>query len=568
LEEIGIGLDLVIILTTALVGGFLARQLKLPVILGYLVAGVIIGPYGLGLINELSTIELLATVGVILLLFTLGLNFSIGELRAVGKVAVFGGIAQILITAAFGLLAGNLLGWETAQSIFFGFLIALSSTMIVLKILMERGELDASHGRVMIGILLVQDLSLVPLMIILPALGSESSELWSELGIAVFQAAAFLVLMTIIGFGLIPRLLKRIAATRSSELFLLAIIGLSIASAVAAVQFGVSAAIGAFIAGLIIGQSIYARQAFADILPLRDIFSALFFVSLGMLANTGYAAANPSTITVVVLVTVLVKFSVIFTIIRLFGYPLKTTLLAGLGLIQIGEFSFVLAGVGLNSAIITEDIYSIVLVSAIITMILTPFAIKLADNFYRRFAQKGVLGRLTAGRSSKNVAGNQLHLSGHAVICGQGRIGSVLADVLLKRKFSFLVIETDPVIVFSLKARGIPCLYGDATIPAILEKAQLEKARVFVCTFPNAKDVELAAENALKINPRLDIIARLHSSKNAEILKGIGVTELVRPEFEASLEITRHTLHRLGLPTLEIQYILNRLRRKGELKDL
>ncbi|MBG7617606.1 MAG: cation:proton antiporter, partial [Chloroflexi bacterium] len=281
MEEIGIGLDLVIILATALAGGFLARQLKLPVILGYLVAGVIIGPYGLGLINELSTIELLATVGVILLLFTLGLNFSIGELKAIGKVAVFGGIAQILITAAFGLLAGKLLGWETMQSIFFGFLIALSSTMIVLKILMERGELDASHGRVMIGILLVQDLSLVPLMIILPALGSESSELWSELGIAVFQAAAFLILMTIIGFGLIPRLLKRIAATRSSELFLLAIIGLSIASAVAAVQFGVSAAIGAFIAGLIIGQSIYARQAFADILPLRDIFSALFFVSLG-----------------------------------------------------------------------------------------------------------------------------------------------------------------------------------------------------------------------------------------------------------------------------------------------
>ena len=558
--ELGLGLDLIIVLATAIAGGMLARRLRLPIILGYLVGGIAVGPYGFGLVRDLETIQTLASIGVILLLFTLGLEFTLSELKRMGKVVILGGIAQILLTAAVGLALGKLLGWSILEAIFFGFLIALSSTMIVLKTLMERGELGSSHGRIMIGILLVQDLSLVPLMIILPALGEAGVELWSALGIATLKAALFIGVMLLLGMWGWPWLLRRVAGGGSRELFLLTVIALCFGAALGAYFLGISAAVGAFIAGLLISQSTFARQAFADIVPLRDTFGALFFVSLGMLANPQFVIENLAIITVVVTVIIVAKFIICSLIPWSFGYSFKTTLFTGMGLLQIGEFSFVLAGMGLEAGIISPYLYALTLTSAIITMLLTPFALSFASFLYKRLSQRKRFSQLVATRLDPGWQSKQWQLSGHAVICGHGRVGSNLARVLERRKLSYLVIDLDPQVISELHAKGIPCIYGDASNPEILAHAQLNEARILICTFPDFIAVELTARNALRINPKLDIVARVHRDADAEVFKGIGISEIVRPEFEASLEITRHTLHRFGLTSFDIQHILSELR--------
>ena len=562
MEELGVGLDLVIVLAAALVGGMLARLLRLPVILGYLVGGIAVGPYGFGLVHDIETIHTLANIGVILLLFTLGLEFSLSELKRIGKVAILGGIAQILLTAAVGLGLGRLVGFTLLEGVFFGFLIALSSTMIVLKTLMERGELDSGHGRIMIGILLVQDLSVVPLMIIMPAIGGEG-EVWLSLGMAVAKALLFIGVMLGLGIWGLPWLLRRVAAGRSRELFLLTVVTLCLAAAFGAYFFGLSAAVGAFVAGLLIGQSAFARQAFADIVPLRDTFVALFFISLGMLADLNFLAVNIAIIAVVVVIIIVAKFIICSLIPWFFGYSPKTVLFVGMGLIQIGEFSFVLAGVGREAGIISSYLYSLTLTSAVVTMLLTPFALSFASFLYRRLSQGEIFGKLVARRLDPGWRDNQLRLSGHAVICGHGRVGSTLAGVLARRKLSYLVIDLTAQVISSLHSQGVPCIYGDAANPEILAHAQLDRARVLICTFRDFIAVELTTRNALKINPRLDIVARVNRDADAELLKGFGVSELVRPEFEASLEITRHTLHRFGVSSPEIQYILSGLRREG-----
>jgi len=569
LESLDIGRDLLIVLVTAIVGGMLARWLRLPVILGYLAGGIAVGPYGIGniaifggsgFVHETETILSLAEIGVVLLLFAIGLEFSLKELLRMGKIAILGGIAQILLTAAAGFGLGRIVGLGTTGAVFFGFIIALSSTMVVMKLLMERGEIDTMHGRIMLGILLVQDLSVVPIMVIMPAVGGEAGELWIGLGIALAKAVGFIGVMLVLGYWGMPWFLKRVAGQRSRELFLLTIIVLCLAAAFGTYYFGLSAAFGAFAAGLLISQSGFARQAFADIMPLRDTFGALFFVSLGMLANLHFIGENLATIAIVVAVIILVKFVICSAITRIFGYGHKTVLMVGTGLIQIGEFSFIVALLALDNNLIMETHYQIIVAAALITMFLTPFALSLNSYIYRWLSQKEWFARQLTIRVDPDMHLQRLELSRHAVICGYGSIGSRIAQVLEKQKFSYLVIELDPILISRLRAEGIPCIYGDASNPEILNHASLDKARVLVCTIPDYVAEELTARNALRINPRLDIVARVHRDNDVELLKGVGVTELVLPFFEGSLEMIRHTLHRFGMSSTEIQYILNNLR--------
>jgi CPA2 family monovalent cation:H+ antiporter-2 len=560
MEGLGIGLDLLIVLVTAIVGGMLARWLRLPVILGYLAGGIAVGPFGLGFVHETATISSLAEIGVILLLFAIGLEFSLKDLLKLGKVAIIGGIAQIVLTAVVGFGLGRGVGLSLTGSVFFGFIIAMSSTMVVLKLLMDRGELDTTHGRIMLGILLVQDLSVVPMMVLIPAVGGGTDGLWAALGIAFAKAVGFIAVMLALGYWGMPWLMKRVAGQRTRELFLLTVVVICLAAAFGTYYFGLSAAFGAFAAGLLISQSGFARQAFADILPLRDTFGALFFVSLGMLANLHFIRDNLATVAIVVITILLVKFLISSAITRLFGYGHKTVLMVGTGLIQIGEFSFILALMGLKSGLFSERLYNLTIASAIITMLLTPFIMSLNSFLYRWLSQQERFARqLTSGVDPGGHV-HALELSRHAVICGYGTIGRRVAEVLEKQKFSYLVIDLDPTIVTQLRARGIPCIYGDASNPEILSHAGLDKARVLICTIPDYVAEELTARNALKINPRLDIVARVHRDSDVELLKGVGVTELVLPFFEGSLEMIRHTLHRFGMSSTEIQYILNNLR--------
>jgi len=562
-EGLGIGLDLLVVLVAAIAGGVLARWLRLPVILGYLAGGVAVGPFGLGWVHETETIDSLANIGVILLLFAIGLEFSLKELLKLGKVAVLGGIAQIVLTSAVGFVLGQAVGLSLVGAVFFGFIIALSSTMVVLKLLMDRGEIDTIHGRVMLGILLVQDLSVVPMMVAMPAVGGPAGELWVSLGIALVKAAGFIGVMLVLGVWVMPWFLKRVAGQRSKELFLLTVIVVCLAAAFGTFYFGLSAAFGAFAAGLLISQSGFARQAFADILPLRDTFAALFFVSLGMLANLHFVGQNLSTVALVVGIIIAVKFVICSLVARFFGYSHKTVLMVGTGLIQIGEFSFILAMMGVGMGLLSERLYSLTIAAAIITMLLTPFAMTFNSFLYRWLSQKRWFARHLTGGNEDAWHSGAPELARHAVICGYGAIGGRLAAVLEKQKFSYLVIELDPTVISNLRKRGVPCIYGDASNPEILAHAGLDKARVLVCTIPDYVAEELTARNALKINPKLDIVARVHRDADGELLKGIGVTELVLPFFEGSLEMIRHTLHRFGMSSTEIQYILNNLR-KGQ----
>jgi len=406
----------------------------------------------------------------------------------------------------------------------------------------------------------VQDLSLVPLMIILPAIGSVGGEIWLPLGIAILKTVLFIGVMLLLSVWVLPWLLKRVAGGRSRELFLLTVVTLCLAAASGAYFFGLSAAVGAFIAGLLISQSAFARQAFADTVPLRDIFGALFFVSLGMLANLDFVLTSWIALVITVVAIIAIKFIICTAIPWFFGYSPKTAVFVGLGLIQIGEFSFVLAGMGIEAGIITDYLYSLTVTSAIITMLLTPFALSFASFLYRRLSQGGRFSQLIARRPEPGWSGLRQELSGHAVICGYGGIGSNLARVLERRNLSYLVIDFDPLIISELRAKKIPCIYGDAANPEILAHAHLEKARVLICTIPDFMTVELTARNALKINPRLDIVAGVRLDAHAELLKGIGVAEIVLPRFEGSLEVIRHTLRRFGVPGPEVQIIITGLR--------
>jgi CPA2 family monovalent cation:H+ antiporter-2 len=575
LEDPNIGRDLLIVLVTALAGGMLARLLRLPVILGYLIGGIIIGPYGIGTIgafggtgfvHQTETINTIAELGVVLLLFTIGLEFSLKEIRRMGRVALFGGIAQILLTAAAGFGLGKLVGLGTQGAVFFGFIVALSSTMVVLKILMERGELDTTHGRIMLGILLVQDISVVPIMVVMSALGGDVGELWTELGIAVAKAVGFIAVMVGLGVWGMPWFLRRVAGQRSRELFLLTVVVVCLAAAFGTYYFGLSAAFGAFVAGLLISQSGYARQAFADIQPLRDTFAALFFVSLGMLANLEFIRNNLSEVALMVAAIMVGKFVICSAITRAFGYSHKTVLMVGTGLIQVGEFSFIIALMGVETGILSERLFSLTIAAAIITMLLTPFAMSMNSSIYRWLSQRKFFAQQLAGRFDPDWQDHAGELSRHAVICGYGGIGSRVAAVLEKQKFPYLVIELDPNIISRLRAQGIPCIYGDASNPEILAHAYLDKARVLVCTVPDYVAVQLVTRNALAIKPKLDIVARVRRDSDVELIRDTGVTELVLPVFEGSLEMIRHTLHRFGMESTEIQYILNGLRR-GQIEE-
>ena len=549
--------DLAIIMGAALVGGLIAYRFRVPVLLGYLVAGVLIGPFSFGLVKNVDLIETMASIGVVLLLFTLGMEFSLADLKRIGKIGPLGGSLQILTTALLGfVLSKALFNWTVPDAIFFGFLIALSSTTVVLKILVERGETNTPHGRIMIAILLVQDLAVLPLMVILPTLGEPAANLIYSLGITLAKAMLFLGAITVIGFWIIPVFLGQAAGTRSRELFLITILAICLGAAFGTAHFGISAAFGAFAAGMLVSRSHFAHQALADIIPLRNAFAALFFVSLGMLASPRFIMDNWSIVILVALIIVLSKFIVCTLIPRLYGYSLKTTLFVGAGLIQVGEFSFVIGQAGLESGVISAHLYSLILSSAFITILFTPLALKLAGVSYNFLTTSRRLAPLTRLGSDKPLVDVKKRLTNHVIICGHGRTGSNLANILKGYQIPYVVIELNPKIIAELRAQKIACIYGDAGNTQILEMAHVAKARVLALTCPDPMAEITATNHAKRVNPEIDVIARLPEASVTERLRKLDVSEIVEPAFEASLEFVRHILGYYQVATHEIEGIV------------
>ncbi|HUU40583.1 MAG TPA: cation:proton antiporter, partial [Desulfatiglandales bacterium] len=532
----GIASDIIIIVLAALIGALVARLLKQPLILGYILAGVLIGPNTGGVtVSNIHNIEMLAEIGVALLLFGIGLEFSFNKLKPVSKIALIGTPIQIVLTIIFGFVIGSLFGWGWKPSLWLGAMISLSSTMVILKTLMNQGWMGTLSSRVMIGMLIVQDLAVVPMIIILPQLGNPKSSL-PLLGIALLKACIFLLLMIFLGTKLIPFLMKRIVRWNSRELFLLSITALGLGIGYGTYLFGLSFAFGAFVAGMVISESDYGYQALSDIIPLRDIFGLLFFTSIGMLLEPWFLISHLKIIVLLILLVMVGKALIFGTLSRLFGYGNVIPLAVGLGLFQVGEFSFVLARVGLNTNSIDTELYSLILATAVVTMFLTPLISSLTVPLY------SLRKSWFKHESIQTMNLPETGLRDHVIIAGGGQVGQNIAKVLQRLELSFVLIELDFRRIEQAKDAGFPIIFGDAGQDIVLEAAEINKATLLLVTVPSIVVSQTITDRVRHINPKLRIVARATSIDHMKDLHRLGVYEVVQPEFEAGLEFTRQAL--------------------------
>jgi len=549
--------DLTLIILAAVAGAFLAQRFRQPLIVGYILAGVVVGPFtgGISVVNT-HDIEQLSELGVVLLLFSLGLEVSFHELSPVRTVALAGGAVQIVVTLLFGFTIGRAIGWASVPSMWFGALVSLSSTMVALKTIQAQGRLGTLSSRVMLGILVVQDLAIVPLTIILPELSDPASGL-ARVSIAAVRAIALLGVIIFGSTKLVPRLMAFVARWNSRELFLMATIAVAVGVAYATWAFGLSLALGAFVAGLVINESEYAHQALSDIGPLRDVFGMLFFVSVGMLLDPKYAWGHPALLAAVVLAVMVGKAAILAGVVRLFGYTHVIPLATGLTLFQIGEFAFVLATVGRSTGAIGPDVYSLTLSTAILTMVLTPAISGLTPAVYERFRHTRTQERLEIINVPKGG------LSNHVMIAGAGRVGRTIADALAHLNLPCVLIELDDRRVRQARLAGLPVIYGDATQPVVLEAAGLRRAVALLVTLPSFSDARAMVTTVRQVRPDLSIIARADGVEAVRELYGLGIQEVASPQYEAAIEMTRQALAHFNVPAHEILQVASAIRHQG-----
>ena len=543
--------DLAYVFAAAVLGGALAWLARQPLILGYVLGGILIGPFTPGpTVSDVHTFELLAEIGVVLLMFSIGIEFSLRDLLRVKWVALVGGPLGILLSVLLGLGAGELLGWPPVQGIVVGAVISVASTMVLARLLLDRGELHTRHGRVMVAITLVEDLAVVVLTVLLPALGDREAGRAAGIGLALGKAALILVPFSYLAAKVVPSIMTRVARTRSPELFLLVALALGLGTAALTQTVGLSLALGAFLAGLLISESDYAHETLARLLPLRDVFVAVFFVTIGALVDPGSLFANLPLLGVMVALIVVGKFLVWTAVVWLFRYPLSTALLVGAGLTQIGEFSFILVQVARMAGQVGDEVYSATLAASLLTILVNALLVRYVP------AWVGAAAR----RLASNPAAPADGLNDHVVLCGFGRVGSAVGEALDTFGARYIVVETDPDIVASLRARAVPCLFGDAAHRHLLQRAGAEHATMVVFTLPAIDRARLAVRAARSLNPRAPILARAHGRAEADELRRGGATDVVQPEVEAAAALIRQALGHLALPAEHAAAYLDRFR--------
>jgi len=551
--------ELIIIFAAAAFGGLLASLLKQPVILGYLLAGVIVGPFELGLIGNYEEVETIAELGVTFLLFTIGVEFSLAELNKVKKIALGGGGLQLLLTISLTALVAVTVGWVTTvpQGIFLGELVSLSSTAVVIKALAEQDEMATAHGQVMLGILIVQDLALGLMLAILPALNSPIEELGYAIGFAVLKLALFALGAYVVGRWLIPPYLQLLAKTESHELFLLGVVTLCLCIALLTGKIGLSTEMGAFVAGLMISEVEYSDQTLDYVEPIRDICAAAFFAAIGILIDPVFLWNNLPLILGLVALVLIGKSLITAPLVFLFKYPLKTAIISGLGLAQIGEFSFVLAGQGSKFGLISDNVYSLILGTTAVTLIVTPFVLQWLPALLERVESFSWFAQADgAMEASSEVAS----LRNHIVVCGYGRVGSNIVKLLLERDYPVMVIEQSEQYVQKLREAKIPYIFGNAASALVLEKAGVTQAKGMAIALPDPMSIRLCLKRSLVLNPELDLVVRASTEGEIEPLYQMGAREVVQPEFEASLELSTHLFSTLGIPSLAIQQNIQQIR--------
>ncbi|MCO6429980.1 MAG: cation:proton antiporter [Deltaproteobacteria bacterium] len=565
----GIAADLIYIVLIALVGGVIAWRFGQPLILGYILAGIAISPHAGGLsFGQAHEIEKLAEIGVALLLFALGLEFSLAELKRLSRIVFIATPIQLVLSAlgAFGL--AQFFGVSRIEAIWFGAICSLSSTMVVLKVLASRDGLHTQHGRIMFGVLIAQDLAIIPMMLILPQLSGPSID-YVGIASALGKSLAFLAAIYVFGTKIFPRLFAAIAMWGSRELFLLSTLAVALGVGLATYSLGLSFAFGALVAGMMLSETDFNHQALSDISSLRDIFGLLFFVSVGMLFDPSYFVSNITLVLAVTASVIIVKALSAGFAVRIIGFHYATPWLVGLGLAQIGELAFLLSQIGYRSGFISDDTQSMVIAVAVLSMVLTPGLLSFGPSIYRR--SYSLLGRDISLAEPKP---ERIEKRGHVIIVGAGSVGRFITNILSSMKIDHVLIDSDFSTVNDLRDKQ-NVLFGDASHRAILDAANIQEASLLMSTVTDPQlTIRILAE-VRALNPELKIVARVQEIETAEEVQRYNVEEIVEPQREAALQMLRYTLISLGFSEGKIFYLLQQLRglpspesKSGDLNDL
>jgi CPA2 family monovalent cation:H+ antiporter-2 len=540
----------------ALAFGFLAARVRLPPLVGYLVAGIAIGPFTPGFVADSDLASELAEIGVILLMFGVGLHFSIATLLRVRNIALPGAVAQIAVATAIGAGLSRWWGWELSAGLVFGLALSVASTVVLLRALEQRNELGTEQGHIAVGWLIVEDLVTVLALVFLPALaaggGSDARTLLTELGMTSLKVAVFVALMLVGGRRIVPWILHQVTRAGSRELFTLAVLAIALGIAYGSAHlFDVSFALGAFFAGVVLAETELSHQAAENSLPLQDAFAVMFFVSVGMLFDPSVVVERPLELLGVLFVIVVGKSVAAFAIVLAFGYPVRTALTISASLAQIGEFSFILAALGVGLGLLPQEGRDLILAGALLSITFNPFAFGMIAPMTRWLDQHPRVTALLERRNRRPEpapAGAQaIGLRNHAVIVGYGRVGSVVGHALEAQGLKFAVVETHQRIVEELRSQERVVILGDASAAGVLDLAAIEHARLLVIASPDGFQARRILELARERNPRIAIVVRTHSSSELAYLIGQGVDRAVMGELELALEMTDYALRSLGV---------------------
>jgi monovalent cation:H+ antiporter-2, CPA2 family len=547
----------------ALIMGFLAARVGLPPLVGYLIAGIIIGPATPGFVADVALAGQLAEIGVMLMMFGVGLHFSLADLLAVRGIAIPGAIVQILVATALGAGTAMWWGWDLGSALVFGLSLSVASTVVLLRALEDRGVLNTVNGRIAVGWLIVEDLAMVLILVLLPAMAamlggtalegqSTQRSAGSTLAVTLAEIAAFLAIMLIAGRRLLPPFLWAVARTGSRELFTLAVISVAVGVAyLAAELFSVSFALGAFFAGMMMRESSLSHRAAEESLPLRDAFSVLFFVSVGMLLDPDVLVQEPLLVLATTAIIMIGKTVAAVALVLLFRYPLNTALTVGASLAQIGEFSFILAGLGVSLGLLSPEGQSLILAGALISISLNSFlftAIEPAQRWIRsRSGLARALERSDDPLSELPSSVNQELLTGHVLLVGYGRVGRRIAEALAARGLPFVVAEQNRQLVEALRERNVPAVTGNASEPAVLIQAHVARASLLVIATPDPVQVRKMVEIARTLNPKIEILLRTHSDEEAGLMQRENLGTVFMGEHELARAMTRQVLFRMGV---------------------
>jgi CPA2 family monovalent cation:H+ antiporter-2 len=544
----------------ALLLGFLASRFRLPPLIGYLLAGILIGPFTPGIVADPDIAGQLAEIGVILLMFGVGLHFSLKDLLDVRKIALPGAILQIAVASAMGGSMALFWGWSVGGALVFGLALSVASTVVLLRALETRGILESINGRIAVGWLVVEDLAMVLALVLLPPVArwltgeagqGTAAELLKVLGLTTLKVSAFVALMLVVGRRVLPRLLWQIASSGSRELFTLCVVAAALGIAYGAdVLFGVSFALGAFFAGMVLRESEFSHRAAEESLPLREAFAVLFFVSVGMLFDPLILVERPAAVLAVVAIIVLGKSLAAAALVLAFRYPLNTALTVSVSLAQIGEFSFILASLGASLSLLPPEGRSLILAGALISIALNPMLFAGLGPFLRRLHQRSRLARALERSddplSQLPMETEEKYLSGHVVLVGHGRVGTRIALALVEAGIPFVVVEQNRERVEKLRSRGLPAVSGDSSDPAVLIQAHIARASMLVVAIPDSFAARRMIHTARTLNPRIETVVRTHDEEEASLMEREAVDRIFFGEHELALGMSRHVLERYG----------------------